>query len=235
MAAHEWIAILDFGSQYSQLIARRVREHHVYCELLRYDTSPEELARRKPAGIILSGGPASVFEKGAPLSDPGIYDLGIPILGICYGMQMTAHLLGGKVKPGKAREFGHAHISVTRKAPLFKSLPPHLAVWMSHGDQVKVMPEGFHAMAKTPTCPVAAMGHDGRRIYGLQFHPEVVHTPKGKEILRKSSTRRKGRKSSAISFSMSAAAPATGRCRNSSRRASPASARRSAATTWSAG
>jgi GMP synthase (glutamine-hydrolysing) len=184
MAAHEWIAILDFGSQYSQLIARRVREQHVYCELLRFSTSPADLARRKPSGIILSGGPASVFEKGAPLCDPGIYKLGIPILGICYGMQMTAHLLCGKVKPGKAREFGHARIAVTRKAPLFKGLPGHLEVWMSHGDQVQVMPKGFQAMAKTPTCPVAAMGDDKRQIYGLQFHPEVVHTPKGKEILR---------------------------------------------------
>jgi len=184
MAAHEWIAILDFGSQYSQLIARRIREHHVYCELLRFDTTPAELARRKPSGIILSGGPASVFEKRAPLCDPGLYNLGIPILGICYGMQMTAHLLGGKVKPGKAREFGHARIAITRKIPLFKGLARHLEVWMSHGDQVRVMPRGFHAMAETPTCPVAAMGDDKRRIYGLQFHPEVVHTPKGKEILR---------------------------------------------------
>ena len=184
MATHEWIAIMDFGSQYSQLIARRVREQHVYCEILRFDTSASDLARRKPAGIILSGGPASVFEKGAPLCDPAIYKLGIPILGICYGMQMTAHLLGGKVKPGKAREFGHARISVTRKAPLFKDLSGYIEVWMSHGDQVQVMPQGFHAMARTHTCPVAAMGNDTRKIYGLQFHPEVVHTPRGKEILR---------------------------------------------------
>jgi GMP synthase (glutamine-hydrolysing) len=184
MNKHNWIAILDFGSQYSQLIARRVREQHVYSEILRFDTKAAEIDRRRPSGIILSGGPASVFEKGAPLCDPALYGLGIPILGICYGMQMTAHLLGGKVKPGKAREYGHARINIVRKTPLFRSLRSQIEVWMSHGDQVARMPAGFQAMARTATCPVAAMGHDGRRIYGLQFHPEVVHTPRGKEILR---------------------------------------------------
>ena len=184
MARHEWIAIFDFGSQYSQLIARRIREQHVYCEILRYDTPAEKLLERRPSGIIFSGGPSSVFAKKAPLCDPAIYDLGIPILGICYGMQMTAHLLGGKVKPGKAREYGSARVDVTKRSPLFKGLSSKVDVWMSHGDQVAKMPKGFVPMAKTNTCPIAAMGNDKRRIYGLQFHPEVVHTPKGNTILR---------------------------------------------------
>jgi GMP synthase (glutamine-hydrolysing) len=184
MKTRHWIAILDFGSQYSQLIARRVREQRVYSELIRFNTPAAELKKRKPSGIILSGGPASVFENGAPHPDPAIFQLGIPILGICYGMQLTAHLLGGKVKPGQAREFGHARINILDKKSLFRGLPANLKVWMSHGDQVAVMPDGFHAMAKTGTCPLAAMGDERRKIYGLQFHPEVVHTPKGAEILR---------------------------------------------------
>jgi GMP synthase (glutamine-hydrolysing) len=184
MKTRHWIAILDFGSQYSQLIARRVREQRVYSELIRFDTPASELGKRKPSGIILSGGPASVFEKGAPHPDPAIFKLGIPVLGICYGMQLTAHLNGGKVKPGQAREFGHANIGILDKKSLFKGLPASLKVWMSHGDQVEIMPPGFHALAKTGTCPLAAMGDDKHRIYGLQFHPEVVHTPKGVEILK---------------------------------------------------
>ena len=184
MQADNWIAILDFGSQYSQLIARRVREQHVYSELVRFDISPGELARRKPSGIILSGGPSSVFEEGAPLANSGLYELGIPVLGICYGMQMTAKLLNGGVRPGEAREFGSARIRVTDPSPLFDGLTRELDVWMSHGDQVQELPSGFRSMAGTDTCPVAAMGNDERRIYGLQFHPEVVHTPQGKEILR---------------------------------------------------
>jgi GMP synthase (glutamine-hydrolysing) len=184
MKSHQWIAILDFGSQYTQLIARRIREQQVYSEILRFDTPADKLAGRKPAGIILSGGPASVFEKGAPLCDPRIFELGIPILGICYGMQMTAKLLGGGVKPGHAREYGSARIETLSYRPLFNDLPQHIDVWMSHGDQVERMPEGFAAMAQTDTCPFAAMGSDSRRIYGLQFHPEVVHTPQGTQILR---------------------------------------------------
>jgi GMP synthase (glutamine-hydrolysing) len=181
----EWIAILDFGSQYSQLIARRVRELRVYSELIRFDTPAKILAARKPAGIILSGGPSSVFEPGAPLADPEIYRLGIPVLGICYGMQMTAHLLGGTVKPGNSREYGSASIRISNPSVLFKDLPDALDVWMSHGDQVEQMPTGFEKLAGTSTCPVAAMGDDSRRIYGLQFHPEVVHTPLGMEVLKR--------------------------------------------------
>ncbi len=184
MTPHEWIAILDYGSQYSQLIARRVREQHIYSELLRFDTSAEELRKRKPAGIILSGGPSSVFDEGAPIGDAEIYDLGVPVLGICYGMQMTARLLGGSVKPGKEREYGHASIVIAEGDTLFESLPPEIDVWMSHGDQVESLPEGFSTMASTGTCPTAAMGNPERRIYGLQFHPEVVHTPRGVDILR---------------------------------------------------
>ncbi|MFC1461624.1 glutamine-hydrolyzing GMP synthase [Verrucomicrobiota bacterium] len=184
MKRGSWIAILDFGSQYSQLIARRIREQHVYSELIRFDTPPAELAKRKPTGIVLSGGPSSVFEDKAPHCDPALFELGIPILGICYGMQLTSKLMGGAVKPGKEREYGHADISVANDKDIFKGLPAELRVWMSHGDQVEVMPEGFEAIARTSTCPVAAMANPVKKIFGLQFHPEVVHTPKGTEILR---------------------------------------------------
>jgi len=184
MTPHEWIAILDYGSQYSQLIARRIREQHVYSELLRFDTPGPELEQRKPSGIVLSGGPSSVFDDGAPIADPGIYELGIPVLGICYGMQMTAHLLGGDVQPGKEREYGNAGIAITEGNALFRDLPTDIDVWMSHGDQVSKLPTGFSVLAETGTCPIAAMGDTKRRIYGLQFHPEVVHTAHGTEILQ---------------------------------------------------
>jgi GMP synthase (glutamine-hydrolysing) len=181
---HDWIAILDFGSQYSQLIARRIREQHVYSELIRFDTTAEQLAARKPTGIVLSGGPCSVFDEGVPSCDPAIYELGIPILGICYGMQMTAKMLGGTVKPGKEREYGSAQVSIEDADPIFAGLESELDVWMSHGDQVAELPTGFKTMASTGTCPHAAMGNTESQIFGLQFHPEVVHTPKGVEILR---------------------------------------------------
>jgi GMP synthase (glutamine-hydrolysing) len=184
MQGHDWIAILDFGSQYSQLIARRVREQRVYSELLRFDTAADALARRKPAGVILSGGPASVFASGAPQCDPGIFDLGVPVLGICYGMQLMARTLGGTVKPGREREYGSAQVQVSGATPLFADMPRVLDVWMSHGDQVAEMPAGFSAAARTDTCPHAAMADVDRRLYGLQFHPEVVHTPNGPDILR---------------------------------------------------
>jgi GMP synthase (glutamine-hydrolysing) len=180
----EWIAILDYGSQYSQLIARRVREQQVYCELVRFDTPAAKLAERKPTGIILSGGPASVYGKKAPHGDPEIFRLGVPVLGICYGMQLMAHQLAGRVQRGKAREFGPASIRVVSRDLLFRGMPKSLNVWMSHGDQVEKMPKGFKVLAKTPTCPVAAMADPHRRFYGLQFHPEVVHTPQGMYVLR---------------------------------------------------
>lgn len=185
MSAHDWIAVLDFGSQYTQLIARRIREQHVYSEIVRHDIAAEKLASRKPRGIVISGGPASVFETNAPMCDPGIYELGIPVLGICYGMQMTARLLGGTVKPGNSREYGNARVNVIDHSSLFHGLPNVLDVWMSHGDQVAHLPEGFNVLAETRTCSAAAMEHPGRKIFGLQFHPEVVHTPLGKEVLHR--------------------------------------------------
>ncbi len=180
---HKWIAILDFGSQYTQLIARRVREQKVYSEILRFDTSAEKLRERKPAGIILSGGPNSVFEEGAPLCDPALFDLGIPVLGICYGMQLTAKTLGGVVKPGTHREYGHTLIEAVPGNRLFAGLPNELNVWMSHGDQVDVMPEGFKVGARSLSCPNAAMRNEARNLHALQFHPEVVHTQHGDKIL----------------------------------------------------
>ncbi len=183
MQQHTWIAILDFGSQYTQLIARRVREQQVYSEILRFDTTADKLRERKPAGIILSGGPNSVFEDGAPLCDPAIYDLGIPVLGICYGMQLTAKTLGGTVTPGTHREYGHTQIETVSGNRLFAGLPAELNVWMSHGDQVAALPEGFKTTARSLSCANAAMCNDTRNLFALQFHPEVVHTQHGDKIL----------------------------------------------------
>jgi len=184
MNAHDWIAILDYGSQYTQLIARRVREQKVYSEIVKFNLSARDLSARKPAGIILSGGPSSVFEPNAPLCDPDLFTLGIPILGICYGMQLTAKTLGGHVKPGHAGEYGKAGITIEKPDTLFKNLGARLDVWMSHGDHVESLPAGFERLARTETCPNAAMADLKRRIFGLQFHPEVIHTPCGTDILR---------------------------------------------------
>ncbi len=182
----ELVAILDFGAQYGQLIARRVREARVYCEVFPASTPAARLAERRPKGIILSGGPASVYEPGAPKADPGIFELGVPILGICYGMQLTAYALGGDVRRGARREYGGADLEVDAQAQdgLFAGLPRRLRVWMSHGDLVLTPPPGFRVLARTASTPVAAMGDPERRIYGVQFHPEVAHTPEGREILR---------------------------------------------------
>jgi len=180
----EAVAIIDFGSQYSMLIARRVRECHVYCEILPHDVSKERLAALMPRGIILSGGPASVYAPGAPLAPAHIYESKLPILGICYGMQLLAHQLGGQVAPADHHEYGHSVLNVsTIGSPLFANLPASLPVWMSHGDHILSMPPGFSALAYTENSPVAAMGN-GTGIYGLQFHPEVAHTPDGINILR---------------------------------------------------
>ena len=177
------IAILDFGSQYSQLIARRVREHHVYCELLPHDVSPERIAALNPRGFILSGGPASVYGDGAPQVPLFILESGRPILGICYGMQLLAHQLGGEVAPSNKREYGHAIIRVgEHREPLFNSLPSDFSVWMSHGDTVTRLPDGFRVVAHSDNSPVAAIADD-RGVIGIQFHPEVVHTAFGKEII----------------------------------------------------
>ncbi len=177
------VLVLDYGSQYSQLIARRVREAHVYCELVPGNTPWTELERRHPAGLILSGGPASVYEEGAPQVDPAALRAGVPVLGICYGMQLIAHHLGGKVDPGKAREYGPAVLAVRDTGGLFEGLNSELPVWMSHGDHVSELPPGFHSLATSGNSPIAAFT-DGRGVYGIQFHPEVVHTPSGREVLR---------------------------------------------------
>ncbi|GAH04597.1 unnamed protein product, partial [marine sediment metagenome] len=178
------IVVIDFGSQYSMLIVRRVRECHVYCELVSYDTPWEKIATLNPKGFILSGGPASVYAPGAPLAPTYIYEKHLPVIGICYGMQLIAYQLGGQVSPGEKHEYGHAilHIS-TEDCPLFAGLPTSLPVWMSHGDQIIEMPPGFKALAYTENSPIAVMGSD-KGIFGLQFHPEVAHTPQGKSIFQ---------------------------------------------------
>lgn len=177
------VLILDFGSQYTQLIARRVREARVFSEIVPHDISAAEIRRRAPAGLILSGGPASVYQDGAPRPDPDIFSLGLPILGICYGLQMAALLLGGQVEGAARREYGHAEMDVQDGGELFHGLPGRLPVWMSHGDHVTKLPPGFSPMASSANAPIAAAGDAKRRIYGVQFHPEVAHTPQGTTIL----------------------------------------------------
>jgi GMP synthase (glutamine-hydrolysing) len=183
-SGRESIAILDFGSQYSQLIARRVREAHVYCELFRYDVPAEEVLALEPRGFILSGGPSSVYELDAPRLPDYVLDSNLPVLGICYGMQLLAHNLDGRVASTQRREYGPAELTITDPAcSLFSDLQSPVAVWMSHGDRIEVLPPGFDAVAQTSNSPVAAMAHSGRNLYGLQFHPEVTHTPRGKQLL----------------------------------------------------
>jgi len=183
-AARETIAIIDFGSQYSRLIARRVRECNVYCELIPYDTPWEKIASLRPKGFILSGGPASVYEPGAPLAPVHIYDSHLPILGICYGMQALAHQLGGQVTSATKHEYGQSILHISDEdSPLLIGLPSSLPVWMSHGDQIIEMPPGFKSLAYTENSPAALIGKDNN-IFGLQFHPEVVHTPQGKTIIQ---------------------------------------------------
>jgi GMP synthase (glutamine-hydrolysing) len=180
---NERVLVLDFGAQYAQLIARRVREQHVYCELVRHDISAEQVKKHAPAGLILSGGPSSVYETGAPKCDPKIFDLGIPVLGICYGMQLACETLGGKVTSAPAREYGRARVHVTSHADLFAGVPGELDVWMSHGDQVSRVSDDFEPLARTATCPIAAVRHKTRPVFCLQFHPEVTHTPLGGTLL----------------------------------------------------
>lgn len=181
----EAIAILDFGSQYSQLIARRVREAHVYCELFRFDAPAEEVLALQPKGFILSGGPNSVYEPDAPQLPGYVLESGLPVLGICYGMQLLAQNLGGKVAPSQRREYGPALLEVTDLGcPLFEGLGFSLPVWMSHGDRIEKLPPGFAVVGQTDNSPIAVMAHPGRRLFGLQFHPEVVHTPSGPALIR---------------------------------------------------
>jgi GMP synthase (glutamine-hydrolysing) len=186
-SAAESVIVLDFGAQYTQLIARRVRECRVYCEILPYNTPVEEIARRKPNGIIFSGGPSSVYEPGAPHVDPAVYDIGIPILGICYGQQLMAYQLGGDVRSAGQREYGAADLTIQSPDPLFVEVGDRGTVvrcWMSHGDMVLAPPPGFEIDATTSNAPVAAMHNRNRQLYGVQFHPEVAHTPFGKTLLR---------------------------------------------------
>jgi len=177
------VLVVDFGAQYSKLIARRVRECHVYSEIVPFDISPDEILRMRPKGIILSGGPKSVHEPGAPVADPKIFELGIPILGICYGHQLMASVLGGTVRKGDTGEFGRAVLSA-EGGVLFEDIPLEQTVWMSHNDAVSEVPEGFRALASTPASPVAAMEDSERGLFGVQFHPEVVHTPLGTDLLK---------------------------------------------------
>jgi GMP synthase (glutamine-hydrolysing) len=180
----EIVIILDFGAQYTQLIARRIRECHVYCEVIPYDTPLEKIVARKPLALVFSGGPASVYDPGAPHIDKGVYELGLPILGICYGMQAMAQDLGADVACATRKEFGKTRLEVVVDNLLFADLNPELVCWMSHGDTVENPPPGFTVLACTDNCPVAAMGDLERGFYAVQFHPEVVHTPWGTEIIR---------------------------------------------------
>ena len=180
----EVVPILDFGSQYVQLIARRIREAGVYSMLVGPQVTVEQLQKLNPAGIILSGGPASVNDPDAPQPDPRLFELGVPVLGICYGMQVACQLLGAKVDHATQREYGRAQLQVRDDSQLLRGLPAHTSVWMSHGDQVNTLPDDFLATATTPTCPYAAVRHREKPFFGVQFHPEVTHTPHGGDILR---------------------------------------------------
>jgi len=182
--AHSKILILDFGSQYTQVIARRIRECQVYSEIVRYDLDTDEIERRQPHGIILSGGPASVYDEHAPEIDPRIFSLGIPVLGICYGLMLMAKHLGGQVEFTGRREFGAGSLHVTNGSQLFDGLGDAIDVWNSHGDEVTALPAGFRTVARTENSNFAAIEHTEKKLYGLQFHPEVAHTPRGKEILQ---------------------------------------------------
>ena len=178
------IVVLDFGAQYSQLIARRIREQKIFSVVLPFNASLEEIRSYSPVGIILSGGPSSVYDKDAPLADKSVFDLGIPVLGICYGLQFMVYALGGKVRPAAKREYGHAKVEIQElDSQLFQGLPKLLAVWMSHGDSAEELPPGFRLTAKTPNA-VAAIENAERKMWAVQFHPEVHHTPLGSDILR---------------------------------------------------
>ncbi len=180
----EQIVILDFGSQYTQVIARRVRECRVYSTIVRYDTPAESLRALQPRGLILSGGPASVYDRNAPLPDRGIFELGVPVLGICYGLQVIGQFLGGKVERGLRREYGKGTLEVVdASCPLFAGLPRRMQIWNSHGDRLTRLPRGFKAVAVSDNSPYAAIEHRSGKIFGVQFHPEVAHTPRGRAML----------------------------------------------------
>jgi GMP synthase (glutamine-hydrolysing) len=181
---HETIVVLDFGGQYNQLITRRIRDLGVYSELHSHKLTADELKEMNPIGIIFSGGPNSAYVEGSPKCDPAIYDLGIPILGICYGVQLMTHHFAGKVDKASHREYGKALLNVENQSPLFKGLPIEQTVWMSHGDKIVAPPEGFTVDASNPSCPVAAMSDESRNLYGVQFHPEVRHSEFGNDLLK---------------------------------------------------
>ena len=186
MNSHELVLVLDFGGQYNQLIARRVREAKVYCEVLPHDVEVATIVNKKPKGIIFTGGPSIAYDEDAPSVDPKIFELGIPILGICYGAQLTAHLLGGKLEAAETREYGKKELEVTATDhPIFKAVNDKTICWMSHTYQVAQLPTAdFQVIAKTDHCPVAAFANDTEKIYGLQYHPEVVHTTEGTQMLQ---------------------------------------------------
>ncbi|HJJ31279.1 MAG TPA: glutamine-hydrolyzing GMP synthase, partial [Methanocorpusculum sp.] len=178
----ESVLVLDFGGQYNQLIARRVREANVFCEVKPCTVSLDEIKRGNYSGIIFTGGPASVYAEGAPRAAEGLFELGLPVLGICYGAQYTAYTLGGTVSPAAKREFGRTEISV-KPSLLFEGVPKETLCWMSHGDQITKLPDGFTVSAESAVCPVAAMENPERKIYCVQFHPEVMHTPEGSKMI----------------------------------------------------
>lgn len=180
---NETLIILDFGSQYTQLIARRVREQKVFCRILPFNASYQEIFRDKPKGLILSGSPANVYHPKAPIPDARIFEAGIPVLGICYGLQVIAHLLGGKVHRSEKREYGFAQLQVPQSHGFFAGLPKSFQCWMSHGDKLDRLPEGFESIGHTDNAPIAAVANPKRKIYGVQFHPEVVHTPLGHKLI----------------------------------------------------
>ena len=187
MENHQLVLVLDFGGQYNQLIARRVREHNVFCEVKPYKTSIEEIKAMNPIGIIFTGGPNSVYEETSPKCDPALFDLGIPVLGICYGCQLMAHTLGGQVTAAQedtAREYGKTHTFYNTSCKLFKGLPAEGISWMSHGDYMAKVPEGFELVAHTDACPTAAIANEARGFYGVQYHPEVNHTENGSLMLK---------------------------------------------------
>lgn len=183
MEAKELVIVVDFGGQYNQLIARRVRENHVYCEVYPYNKALEKIKELKPQGIIFTGGPNSVYEEGAPTIEKEIFELGIPVLGMCYGMQFMAHALGGEVKSADQREFGKTPMVTDTSSPLYKGLSDNEIVWMSHVDYVAKAPEGFKVIAHTDNCPIASMQNEEKKLYAMQFHAEVLHTEHGKEML----------------------------------------------------
>ncbi len=182
--SHETIAIIDFGSQYGQLIARRVREHNVFSRIYQPNITAGELSKHGVKGIILSGGPASVYSENAPACDERIFKLGVPILGICYGMQLGCKILGADIAPAQSREYGRTKLTIVERSDLFARLPETTTVWMSHGDQVNELGADFTALATTANCPFAAVRHAGGKFFGVQFHPEVTHTPCGHDILK---------------------------------------------------